>query len=90
MGANLLKLKPLIDVTDGKMGSGKKYRGNIDKVIINYVDDKLRGRDDIDFKRIFITVMGVVAQECSVGFSVAAVVLMWALNTPLPGLGKEG
>ena len=34
--------------------------------------------------------MGVVAQECSVGFSVAAVVLMWALNTPLPGLGKEG
>lgn len=55
LGANLLKLKPLIDVTDGKMGSGKKYRGNIDKVIINYVDDKLRGRDDIDFKRIFIT-----------------------------------
>lgn len=55
LGANLLKLKPLIDVTDGKMGSGKKYRGNIDRVILNYVDDKLRDRDDIDFKRIFIT-----------------------------------
>ncbi|MBR1750616.1 MAG: DegV family protein [Ruminococcus sp.] len=55
LGANLLKLKPLIDVVDGKMTSGKKYRGNIDKVILNYVDDKLRGRDDIDYKRIFIT-----------------------------------
>ena len=55
LGANLLKLKPLIDVKDGRMTSGKKYRGNIDRVILNYVDDKLRGRKDIDFKRIFIT-----------------------------------
>ncbi len=55
LGANLLKLKPRIDVIDGKMGSSKKYRGNIDKVILSYVDEKLRDRDDIDFKRIFIT-----------------------------------
>ncbi len=55
LGANLLKLKPLIEVIDGKMKAGKKYRGNIDKVIINYVTDKLRGRSDIDKKRIFIT-----------------------------------
>lgn len=55
LGANLLKLKPLIEVLDGKMKAGKKYRGNIDKVIINYVTDKLRGRDDIDKHRIFIT-----------------------------------
>ena len=53
--ANLLKLKPLIEVIDGKMKAGKKYRGNIDKVILNYVADKLRGRDDIDKHRIFIT-----------------------------------
>ena len=43
LGANLLKLKPLIEVIDGKMKAGKKYRGNIDKVIINYVTDKLKG-----------------------------------------------
>lgn len=55
LGANLLKLKPLISVVDGKMISGKKYRGNIDKVIINYVADKLKDRDDIDKHRIFIT-----------------------------------
>lgn len=55
LGANLLKLKPLIEVIDGKMKAGKKYRGSIDKVIINYVIDKLRGRDDIDRHRIFIT-----------------------------------
>ena len=51
----LLKLKPLIEVIDGKMKAGKKYRGNIDKVILNYVTDKLKGRDDIDKHRIFIT-----------------------------------
>ena len=55
LGANLLKLKPLIEVIDGKMQAGKKYRGNIDKVIINYVIDKLRDRDDIEKHRIFIT-----------------------------------
>ena len=55
LGANLLKLKPLIEVLDGKMKAGKKYRGNIDKVILNYVADKLRDRDDIDKHRIFIT-----------------------------------
>lgn len=55
LGANLLKLKPLIEVLDGKMKAGKKYRGNIDKVILNYVADKLRDREDIDRHRIFIT-----------------------------------
>ncbi len=55
LGANLLKLKPLIEVIDGKMKAGKKYRGSIDKVILNYVADKLRDRDDIDMHRIFIT-----------------------------------
>ena len=37
------------------MTSGKKYRGNIDKVILNYVADKLKDRTDIDNHRIFIT-----------------------------------
>ncbi len=55
LGANMLKLKPCIEVTDGKMDVGKKYRGNFDKVILQYVEDKLGGRDDIDYRRIFIT-----------------------------------
>ena len=52
LGANLLKLKPCIEVTEGKMQSGKKFRGTIDRVIINYV---LQNREDIDKHRIFIT-----------------------------------
>ena len=55
LGANVLKLKPCIEVKDGKMDVGKKYRGNFDKVILQYVADKLAGRDDLDYKRIFIT-----------------------------------
>ena len=55
MGANLLSLKPCIEVRDGKMGVGKKYRGTLGKCIVQYVRDRLEGRDDIDLKRIFIT-----------------------------------
>lgn len=54
-GANLLKLKPCIEVKDGKMIPGKKYRGNISRVMLSYVEERLKGRDDIDKSRIFIT-----------------------------------
>lgn len=54
-GANLLNLKPCIEVIDGGMKPSKKYRGNINKVILSYVSDRLSGRDDIDNHRIFIT-----------------------------------
>ena len=54
-GANLLKLKPCIEVVDGKMTPSKKFRGKIDKVIMEYVDSKLKDRDDIIRHRIFIT-----------------------------------
>ena len=55
LGANVLKLKPCIEVKNGKMDVGKKYRGNFDKVILQYVKDRLTGRDDLDYKRIFVT-----------------------------------
>ncbi|MBQ6387489.1 MAG: DegV family protein [Ruminococcus sp.] len=55
LGANLLKLKPCIEVLGGKMQSGKKYRGNMEKVILHYVAERLQHRDDIDLHRIFIT-----------------------------------
>ncbi len=55
MGANLLSLKPCIEVRGGTMGVGKKYRGALGKCIVQYVRDRLEGRDDIDLKRIFIT-----------------------------------
>jgi len=55
LGANVLKLKPCIEVRDGAMTVGKKYRGNYEKVLLEYVRDRLEGRDDIDTRRIFIT-----------------------------------
>lgn len=55
LGANLLKLKPCIEVIDGKMTPSKKFRGKIEKVIIQYVSERLAGRDDINTHRIFIT-----------------------------------
>ena len=55
LGANVLSLKPCIEVKDGKMGVGKKYRCSFDKAIKNYVKDRLVGRDDIDYSRVFIT-----------------------------------
>lgn len=55
LGANLLKLNPCIEVTNGKMDVGKKYRGAFNKIILNYVEDKLKDIDDINTKRIFVT-----------------------------------
>ncbi len=54
-GANLLKLRPEIEVREGKMGVAKKYRGCMEKSILDYVRGRLAGRQDIDTKRIFIT-----------------------------------
>ena len=61
MGANVLKLKPCIEVSneDSKMAVGKKYRGSLDKCLQEYVKDRLEGRDDIDTTRIFITHSGI-------------------------------
>ena len=44
LGANLLKLKPCIEVVDGEMKVGKKYRGTIDKVLPIYTADRLAGK----------------------------------------------
>lgn len=55
LGANLLSLKPCIEVKDGKMMVVKKYRGHIEKCMVSYVKDRLTGRDDLDNGTIFIT-----------------------------------
>jgi DegV family protein with EDD domain len=55
LGANLLHLKPCIEVVNGKMQVGKKYRGSFETCILNYVQDRLEGRKDVEYERIFIT-----------------------------------
>ena len=54
-GATLLKIKPSIEVIDGQMIAGKKYRGNLDSVLEKYIKDQLKSLDKIDKSRIFIT-----------------------------------
>lgn len=55
LGANLLNLKPCIEVKDGKMSVVKKYRGNYAKSLAAYVKDRLSGRDDLDRGTLFVT-----------------------------------
>ena len=54
LGANLLNLKPCIEVKDGKMGVTKKYRGPYAKCLANYVKEQL-SNPDIDRSVLFLT-----------------------------------
>ena len=54
-GANLLKIRPQIIVKDGKMVSGKKYRGNYDHIVKNYCKDVLDEFDTPDLSVAFVT-----------------------------------
>ncbi len=55
IGANVLGIKPEIYVKDGKMGPGKKYRGPMRKVVLNYVEDTLKEFNNPDKSLVFIT-----------------------------------
>ena len=56
LGANLLNLKPCIEVKDGKMSVVKKYRGNYAKCLASYVKDRLAGREDaLEHDHLFVT-----------------------------------
>ncbi|MDR1564403.1 MAG: DegV family protein [Oscillospiraceae bacterium] len=55
LGANLLKIKPCIEVVDGKMFPGKKYRGKMEDILASYVEAKLKDRKTIYLDHIFVT-----------------------------------
>ncbi len=55
LGANLLSLKPCIEVRNGAMKVGKKYRGSLEKCLEKYVRERLADVDTLDLRRIFIT-----------------------------------
>ncbi len=52
---NVLKLKPMIVVENGKMGAGTKYRGSSDHVINHYAADLKEKILTADKSRVFIT-----------------------------------
>ena len=55
LGANLLNLKPCIEVKEGKMAVVKKYRGNYAKCLASYVKERLADREDLDRQHLFVT-----------------------------------
>jgi len=63
LGANLLNLKPCIEVKDGKMSVVKKYRGSYAKCLASYVKDRLADREDIVRNELFLTYTPVT-DEC--------------------------
>ena len=62
LGANLLNLKPCIEVKDGKLGVVKKYRGNFSKCLTSYIKDRLEGRDNLGKELVFVTSTPVSAE----------------------------
>lgn len=60
-GANLLGLKPCIEVSTeefGKMGVNKKYRGKFNKVCLEYLDEIVTKYGEVDTARAFVTHAG--------------------------------
>ena len=58
LAGGMLKLHPRIAVEDGKMGPGKKYRGRMNSVILEYVKDMEEDLKMAKADRVFITHSG--------------------------------
>ena len=58
MAGSVLKLHPRIAVEGGKMDAGKKYRGKMNKVLLDYVRDMEEDLKKAKPERVFITHSG--------------------------------
>ena len=54
LGANMLNLKPCIQLNDGRLTVAKKYRGSYTRCLTNYVKERLEGREDLDTDTLFL------------------------------------
>lgn len=55
LGANILKIKPQIILSNGKMIVGKKYIGTMSKVVGKYLDDLLEANPNPVLDNVFVT-----------------------------------
>ena len=62
LGANLLHLKPALEMKDGKLVVYKKYRGSIEHVYKQYIRERLEGRK-VRPGHVFITESGEVPES---------------------------
>lgn len=54
-GANVLRIKPKIKLSCGKMVVDKKYMGKFEAVVLNYVKDLLNENKEIKKDKVFVT-----------------------------------
>lgn len=54
-GANLLKIRPKLQLVNGKIVPTEKYRGKMQAVLLKYVDDTLSQYNNPDTTRCFVT-----------------------------------
>ena len=62
LGANMLKLKPCLEMREGKLAVCKKYRGAMDKVYRQYITERLTGKTVVP-DHAFITHSGEVPED---------------------------
>ena len=60
MGANLLKLKPALEMREGKLAVYKKYRGSMSSVYRKYISERL-GSHQARPGHVFLTGSGEIA-----------------------------
>jgi len=53
--SSVLKIKPSIIVSEGKMTVGKKYRGSLESVVRKHLQDKMSDKENIDKRRAIVT-----------------------------------
>lgn len=62
LGANLLHLKPCIEVQNGVMVVGRKYRGGYERCVKQYIEDRLHNPETVDPKRAVLVHTGIPAE----------------------------
>jgi DegV family protein with EDD domain len=98
ISASILKLKPRIDIIEGKLIAAKKYRGSMVKVVPHFVSDFMNGRM-FDKRKVYIlyahgTDEAVIEklQECllSEGFQEIEITILGCVMTVHGGKGAIG
>ena len=55
LGANILGIRPSLEMREGKLGMCKKYRGKIEKVQLQFVEERIESLGEIDDEFCFLT-----------------------------------
>lgn len=55
LGANILGIRPSLEMRDSKLGMCKKYRGKIEKVQLQYVAERIEALGEVDDEFAFLT-----------------------------------